>query len=300
MVAQAAQAPTPLAGISYFQPSEGYRLTGRDGAVNLAWGTVPIPLMDEDYRVVMESGEPGYDQVGRGIFQALRINPDCAFAVEYAAILQQAYPHVIAEIGGEAIMLDAKEVDTPYLDRKVTLLKIMTLMEPDNAGLWREIGRTLMEKGTRLDALHLAVQAWYGAEKFLGRALELEPEELSTGYQFGEVHYVLGHYDQAVAVWEPLLPRCGEAERLRLTARIEAIRRHELPAVPPVDYLTALAVALEQRQDNLYETVAIIEDVLADQVFCAQFPMVEVTALLEQFQRELNLGGAAVPPGGRC
>lgn len=290
--------PTPLIGISYFQPPEGYRLTGRDGAVDLAWGALPIPLLDEDYRAVVESGTPGYDQVGRGIFQALRINPDCAFAAEYAAVLQHAYPHVIAEIGGEVIMLDAKEVDTPYLDRKVTLLKIMTLMEPANAGLWREIGRTLVEKGTRLDALHLAVQAWYGAEKHLGRSLELDPTDLSTGYQLGEAHYVLGHYDQALAVWEPLLPRCSEAERVRLTARIEAIRRHELPKVPPVDYLTALAVALEQRQDNLYETVAIIEDVLADQVFCEQFPMAEVTGLLEQFQRELNLGSAT--SGGRC
>jgi len=289
--------PTPLAGISYFQPAGGYRLTGRDGAVDLPWADLPIPLLDDDYRSVVESGLPTYDQVGRGIFQALRINPDCAFGAEYATILQQAYPHLIAEIGGEAIMLDAKEVDTPYLGRKVTLLKIMALMEPANAGLWREIGRTLMEKGSRLDALHLAVQAWYGAERHLGRALQLEPEELSTAYQFGEAHYVLGHYDQALAIWEPLLPRHGAAERLRLTARIEEIRRGELPKVPPVDYLTALAVALEQRQDNLYETVAIIEDVLADQVFCDQFPMVEVAALLEQFRRELNL---AAPAGGRC
>lgn len=297
MASPAGTEPTPLAGISYFQPSDGYRLTGRDGAVDLAWGDWPLPLLDDDYRAVVESGTPNYDQVGRGIFQALRTNPDCAFAAEYAAVLQQAYPHVIAEIGGEAIMLDAKEVDTPYLDRKVTLLKIMALMEPSNAGLWREIGRTLMEKGTRLDALHLAVQAWYGAERHLTRSLELEPEDLPTAYQCGEAHYVLGHYEQALTIWEPLLPRCGEAERVRLTARIEAIRRHELPKVPPVDYLTALAVALEQRQDNLCETVAIIEDVLADQVFCNQFPMAEVSGLLEQFQRELQ---PAVPAGGRC
>lgn len=289
--------PTPLAGISYFLPAAGYRLTGRDGAVDLPWADLLIPLLDDDYRSVVESGAPSYDQVGRGIFQALRINPDCAFAAQYAAILQQAYPHVIAEIGGEAIMLDAKEVDTPYLDRKITLLKIMALMEPTNPGLPREIGRTLMEKGSRLDALHLAVQAWYGAEKFLERSLELEPEELSTSYQLGETHYVLGHYDQALTTWEPLLPSCGEAERVRLTARIEAIRRGELPKVPPVDYLTALAVALEQRQDNLPETVAIIEDVLTDQVFCDQFPMVEVAALLEQFRRELNL---TAPTRGRC
>ncbi len=286
--------PTPLAGISYFQTPDGFRLTGRDGAVDLLWGPWPVPLCDDDYRNVVESGTPGYDQVGRGLYQALRTNPACSFAAEYAAVLQQAYPHVIAEIGGEVIMLDAKEVDTPYLDRKVALLKIMTLMEPGNAGLWREIGRTLMEKGTRLDALHLAVPSWYGAESHLGRSLQLEPDDLATAYQFGEAHYVLGHYDRALTIWEPLVPCCGEAERLRLAARIAAIRRGELPRVPPVDYLTALSVALEQRQDNLAETVAIMEDLLADQLFCAQFPMVEVAALLDQFRRELG------SVGGRC
>ena len=291
--------PTPLTGISYFQPTDDYRLTGRDGAVDLAWGEWPIPLIDDDYHRVVASGSADYDQVGRGLYQALRTDPECSFAADYAKILQQAYPHVIAEIGGEVIMLDAKEVDTPYLDRKVTLLKIMALMEPDNAGLWREIGRTLMEKGSRLDALHLAVQAWYGAEKHLRQALALDPEDLATAYQFGETHYVLGHYDQALTAWEPLVPRCDEAQRLGLSARIEAIRRHELPKLPPVDYLTALAVALEHRQDNLPETVAIIEDVLADQVFCSQFPMVEVTALLEQLQRELRLAGGQAAPGRR-
>jgi hypothetical protein len=93
----------------------------------------------------------------------------------------------------------------------------------------------------------------------------------------------------------PMLARCGEAETLRLSARIEAIRRGELPKLPPVDYLTALAVALELRQDDLHETVAIIEDVLADQVFCDQFPMAEVSGLLAQFQREL-----LSPAVGRC
>ena len=298
MAPQTDHEPTPLAGISYFQPPADYRLTGRDGAVDLAWAELPIPLIDDDYPAAVAAGAPDYDQVGRGIFQALRINPDCTFAAAYAAVLQQAYPHLIAEIGGEAIMLDAKEVDTPYLDRKVTLLKIMALMEPTKAGLWREIGRTLMEKGSRLDALHLAVQAWYGAENNLKRALDLEPGDQATGYQLGEVHYVLGHYDAAVACWEPLLPRCSEPERLRLAARIETIRRGELPKVPPVDYLTALAVALEQRQDNLYETVAIIEDVLADQVFSTQFPMAEINGLLEQFQRELGLRGMTAQANG--
>lgn len=281
--------PTPLEGIRYFQPPADYRITGRDGRVDIPF-EFPIPLTEEDYRAALESGSPGYDQVGRGMVDALRRNPGCVYAVDYARVLQEGYPHIIAEIGGEAIMLDARELDTPYLDRKITLLKIMALLEPDNAGLNREIGRTLMEKGSRLEACHLAVQSWYGAEKYLQRAHELEPVDLHTAYQLGETHYVLGHYDQALALWQPLQDRLQGEERTRVAARVAAIAKGNLPRVPAVDYLTALAVAFEQQQEGQqYEAIAIVEDVLADTIFCEQFPMAGIYRFLEQCYRAVNL-----------
>lgn len=293
-------APTPLDGITYFQPPAEFHITGRDGRVNIPW-EFPIPLAEESYRAALEHGAPSYDQIGQGMFFALRQNPDCTYGVDYARVLQSGYPHIIAEIGGEAIMLDAKEVDSPYLDRKVNLLKIMALLEQDNAALWREIGRTLMEKGSRMEAAHLAVQSWYGAEKYLTRSLELAPDDLHTCYQLGETHYVLGHYDQALALWQPLVERLLDGERRSLEARIAGIQRGDLPKVPAVDYLTALSVAFEQHQDDqLYEAAAIVEDVLEDAVFCAQFPMAGVYHFLEQCYRAANLPEKADAVRGRC
>lgn len=293
-------APTPLDGISYFQPPANFHITGRDGRVDIPW-EFPIPLAEESYRAALEHGAPSYDQIGQGMFFALRQNPDCTYAVDYARVLQSGYPHIIAEIGGEAIMLDAKEVDSPYLDRKVNLLKIMALLEQENAGLWREIGRTLMEKGSRMEAAHLAVQSWYGAEKYLTRSVELDPEDLHTRYQLGETHYVLGHYDQALALWQPLAEQLPAGERLSLEARIAAIQQGELPKVPAVDYLTALSVAFEQHQDDqFYEAAAIAEDVLMDAVFCAQFPMAGVYRFLEQCYRAVNMTDKADALKGRC
>lgn len=293
-------APTPLDGITYFQPPADFHITGRDGRVNIPW-EFPIPLAEESYRAALEHGAPSYDQIGQGMFFALRQNPDCTYGIDYARVLQTGYPHIIAEIGGEAIMLDAKEVDSPYLDRKVNLLKIMALLEQDNAALWREIGRTLMEKGSRMETAHLAVQSWYGAEKYLTRSFELAPDDLHTCYQLGETHYVLGHYDQALTLWQPLLERLQDGERRNLEARIAAIQRGELPRVPAVDYLTALSVAFEQHQDDqFYEAVAIVEDVLEDAVFCAQFPMAGVYHFLEQCYRALNLTDKADAIRGRC
>ncbi|MDK9716395.1 MAG: tetratricopeptide repeat protein [Trichlorobacter sp.] len=293
-------APTPLDGITYFQPPAEFHITGRDGRVNIPW-EFPIPLAEESYRAALEHGAPSYDQIGQGMFFALRQNPDCTYGIDYARVLQTGYPHIIAEIGGEAIMLDAKEVDSPYLDRKVNLLKIMALLEQDNAALWREIGRTLMEKGSRMEAAHLAVQSWYGAEKYLTRSLELAPDDLHTRYQLGETHYVLGHYDQALALWQPLVEQLKDGERRSLEARIAAIQRGELPKVPAVDYLTALSVAFEQHQDDqFYEAAAIVEDVLEDAVFCAQFPMAGVYHFLEQCYRAVNLTDKADAIRGRC
>jgi hypothetical protein len=101
---------------------------------------------------------------------------------------------------------------------------------------------------------------------------------------------VLGHYDQALELWQPLQERLQGDDLTRLTARIESITRRELPRVPAVDYLTALAVAFEQQQaEQHYEAIAIVEDVLADTVFCAQFPVAGVYRFLEQCCRAVNL-----------
>lgn len=292
--------PTPVKGISYYWPESGYRLTGRGGAVDIPWGEIPIPLTDADRAFAGTEGWPGYDHIGRGIFQLLRADQDCAWAEEYAGILRDAYPHIVAEIGGEAIMLDSREVDIPYLDRKVALLRIMGLLEPDNPGLWLEIGRTMIEKGTRIDVAHMAVQSWYGAERYLKKAVELAPDDHLASYQLGEAHYMLGHYDSAISLWESVAHSFAPEEQRRLSLRIESIRLGEIPKVPPVDYLTALSVAIDLRHEDLRETVAIIEDILADHVFSAQFPTEALLALLGECYVELGYNNAADDIIKRC
>ncbi|MEI6305581.1 MAG: hypothetical protein WCP33_02050 [Deltaproteobacteria bacterium] len=283
--------PTPLQGIRYFSPPDGYLLNGRDGKVNIPWaGKPPIPLLDEDYPDAEAVGEPDYDMVGRGIYQALRLNPDCRWASEYAGILKEAYPHIVSELGGQIIMLDAKEVDTPYLDRKINFLKIMALLDSANAGLCLEIARTCKEKGSRLSALQQAVASWYEAEKYLQKALELDPEDCHAAYEYGEALYILGRYSQAAEAWSALLPRLEQVERERVEFRISLIHAGSLPLVPPLDYLTALSVAVEEHQAGRNdEAAAIIEDVLCDPVFSQQFPLQELYFLLGTCYQEMGM-----------
>ncbi|MBC8016995.1 MAG: tetratricopeptide repeat protein [Verrucomicrobia bacterium] len=287
--------PTKLDGIRYFMPPAGFVLTGRDGMVNIPWGgKPPMPLLIEDFPAGEESVTPDYDMVGRGIYKALCQNPDCRHAAEYAAILKEAYPHIISELGGQIIMLDAKEVDTPYLDRKINFLKIMALLDPGNAGVHLEIARTFSDKGSRLGTLHQAVASWYGAEKSLKKSLELDSANPHAAYEYGESLYVLGRYEQAAETWQQLPGSLDMPDRRKIEARITAILTGKLPLVPPVDYLTAIAVAVESHHaGRTDEAAAIIEDVLADPVFAEQFPMNEVYYLLGTCYQEMGMAHEA-------
>lgn len=281
--------PTPIDGIAYYMPPSDFIITGRDGSVAISWD-FPIPLSHEDFAKCSATPPPSYDQIGSGMYRALRTRPDCLYAVDYARVLKEGYPHIIAEIGGEAIMLDVKEVDTPYLDRKINLLRIMGLLEPDNAHLWREIGKTYMEKGSRLEASHSAVHSWYAAERFLKQALELDARDSQIKILLAETHYMLGHYAKAVALWEQALLDLEDTQKQKVAARIASIQTGNQPRVPVVDYLTALAVAFEQHQNEAYyEAAAIIEDVLLDEEFCKQYPLTGVFQFLEQCYRAVNM-----------
>ena len=283
--------PTPLAGITYFTPPHGYQLNGRDGRVAISWeGKPPIPLLEEDFAVLDPCGGPDYDMVGRGIYQALRLNPDCVDAAGYAALLKDAYPHIVSELGGQIIMLEAKEVDTPYLDRKISFLKIMALLDPDNAALPVEIARAYVDKGSRLSSMQFAVTCWYAAEKHLKTALDRNPGDHHAAYEYGEVLYVLGRYEPAAEIWSGLISLLKPAERARVEARLTGIRSGKVPMVPPLDYLTAISIAVELHHDGFgNDAVAIINDVLGDAIFAEQFPLKEVYYLLGTCYQEIGL-----------
>lgn len=283
--------PTPLAGIRYFTPPDDYLLSGRDGRVAILWGEPPpIPLLEEDFAAAETNGGPDYDMVGRGIYQALRLNPDCAGAARYAAVLKDAYPHIVSDLGGQIIMLEAREVDTPYLDRKINFLKIMALLDPANPGLPLEIARAYVDKGTRLASMQYAVTCWYAAEKQLRTAMDLDPGDRHAAYEYGEALYMLGRYERAAEIWSEAMVLLDPPERARVEARIAGILAGKTPAVPPLDYLTALSVAVEQHLGGFNDdAAAIIRDVLDDHVFAAQFPLNEVYYLLGTCYQEIGL-----------
>jgi tetratricopeptide (TPR) repeat protein len=266
-----------IQGITYYHSPSGQVLTARDGKVNIPLGEFPLPLLSEDY----STGMPSYDAVGRGLYHLLRVDPDAPFADRYARLLKDAYPHLLAELATHLVMLDKKDVDLPYLDRKISYLKIFSLLEPDNHRFPLEIGVTLVDKAFTLAALGNTTLHFFAAEKFLRKANLLNPDDVQTRHLAGEVCFILGKYSDAIQFWNGI----GDSLQTDVAARVkrhcEQIASGRLPAVPAVDYLQAVGVAMEAYETADYEeAAAILLDVMDAVAEIEGFPLAETCYLL--------------------
>lgn len=277
MAAATASKPTETAGISYYYPEAGAVLSARDGKVAMPLDGYPLPLLNEDF----SKAEPSYDAVGRGLYYLLRANPDAAFADRYAALLKDAYPHLLAELATHLVMLDKKDVDLPYLDRKINYLKIFSLLEPASHRFPLEIGATFVEKGLTLAALGNTTLHLFSAEKYLRKALDLDPADIQTRHMLGEVCYLLGKYKETSSLWHDIVADVSPEVSENITKKIESIAAGKAPLIPAVDYLQAVGVALEAYESgDCEEAAAILLDVIDAVSGFEEFPLAEIHYLL--------------------
>jgi tetratricopeptide (TPR) repeat protein len=283
----------PLKGMSYYDPPVTAQLYARGGKVQIPYGGLAIPLLDEDF-ASLNGAEPSYDAIGRGIYHALRFNPDLPNGARYALLLQEGYPHLIAELASNLLMLEKKDVDVGYLERKINYLKIFALLEPDNHRFSLEIGATLLEAGMQLAALNRTTTILYRAEGYLQQAVEMKPDDVQARHQLGEVKFLLGKYPVAVESWAGIVTALPDEAQTTIRRRLQRIADGTLPRVPAVDYLQALGMAMEAFElEDYAEASAIIRDVLDDEVFFAEFPLAEICYLLGLCYAKLNIPGDA-------
>lgn len=281
---------TPIRGIRYYYPPGGAILKGRDGKVSFPYDGLPIPIQEEDFGK-LDGGEPSYDAVGRGIYAALRTNPDCVNAARYADLLKDCYPHLLSELATQVVMLDKKDVDVPYLDRKINYLKIFGLIEPGNPSIPLEIGMSYLDKGMQLSGLQLTTVSLYRAEKYLARAVDLAPNDIKAVYHLGEVSYILGKYDNAGRLWKSIVEHDLDTEQAsNLRRRMQRVEEGVVSFVPAVDYLEVVAVAFGHYQSGEYEeAAALLLDVLDDAVFSEEFPIPEIRYILGLCYRHMAM-----------
>jgi tetratricopeptide (TPR) repeat protein len=248
-----------------------------------------IPLLEEDFQAL--NGEPpSYDCVGRGVYHLLRADPYCNDGQRYSEVLRDGYPHLLSEMATHIVMLDKKDVDVAYLERKINYLKIFALMEPANFRFPLEIGKLYADRGLQLSALQAVTLNLYRAEVFLRKAQALAPEDSAVKYELGDVCYMLGKYDDARCLWSDVVPSLEAGHAVTLERRLAEIAAGSLPRVPAVDYLEAIAAGFAMHQQGDYEeTAAILMDVLDDEVFCSHFPLPEIPYILGQCSAAMGM-----------
>ncbi|HDR46634.1 MAG TPA: hypothetical protein ENN94_02930, partial [Geoalkalibacter subterraneus] len=168
---------------------------------------IPLPLRKED----AHKEHPSDDEIGEGIFDYLRQFPDCPHAAEYARILQEGFPHFLAEIGSQIVMLDARQVDPLYIRRKIRLLKILMLLEPKNPGLLQQIGMAHYQVGTMFSELANCRTDLLRAMSYFQKALGLVEDLTSLNY-LAQIDYLLGDYSAAARRWQGVVDRLPQGE----------------------------------------------------------------------------------------
>jgi len=202
----------------------------------------PLPVHRDEWT----GGRPGDDAIGRGIFDFLKWAPDAPEAPYFAELLRDAFPHYLAEIGSQVLMLDAKEVDAPYVKRKINGLKILLLLAPANPDLLFHLGRSLYELALTFTELPGCRGLLLQASGYLDRSVSPSVEALPALNLLGRIDFLLGDYSAAERRWRAALEACDDVPTRRgLDGQIERLAAGPVPARPLVEDLEEIGQAMQ-------------------------------------------------------
>jgi tetratricopeptide (TPR) repeat protein len=255
----------PLDPVEYrfWLPPEGMTLTTGPDNQEVAVPQILLPIHAKE---LDESPTPSEKMIGEGLYDYLRRFPDCPQAEEYAKIIKAAYPFYFADIGSQIIMLEAKEVDPPYIQRKINMLKILALVEPDNFGLLQRIGIAYFELALIYSELINVRRELGYARQWLEKARQLQPEELGTLNYLAQICYYHGAYPQAKLYWKIIADKLEEGPaRTELLSRVERVEAEELPEQPLIDKLEAIGFAMEHYNIGEYHEACVIMERLEEE-----------------------------------
>lgn len=285
------QEPLDAKTFRFWTPPAGRSLTVGPEKQQVPLPQIPLPVERENF----ENAEPGVDAIGQGLYAYLRQFPDCPHNVVYAEVLRDAFPHFMAEIGSQIVMLDAKEVDPLYVRRKITYLKILLLLEPQNPGLLQQLGVSCYHVGLMFPELEHCRFDLLKAMKFLQRALKIQPDDLTTRNYLGQIDFLFGDYPGARRHWRAVVENLEQGQAYdALAERIARIECGEVPQNPVIDSLEELGGAESAFAGGYIEDAKTqLEKLEEDGVLPEVMPMPEFFHFLGLCrERTGDLGGA--------
>lgn len=231
--------------------------------VNVFLPEIPLPIRQEDFE---EGSQPTDKQIGVGVYNYLRRFPDCPFNSTYATLLKNAYSYYLSDLGSQIIMLEAKEVDPPYVRRKISYLKILALLESENPGLLARIGIAYFELALIYSELIHIRRELMNAVSWLQKSLMLVPQDMTVLNYLGQTCYLLGDYSAVTRYWQGVIDKLPEGEaRQTLQQRLQRIAENDLPVRPLVEDFESVGVAMEHYHLKEYDEAKLIMDRLEEE-----------------------------------
>lgn len=259
----------------FWYPSAGMSLSIGEGE-EMPLPQIPLPLFVND--VPTEPfAMPSERLLGDALYEYLCTFPDCEHAADYAEILRQAYPFLIADLGSQLMVLDIKNTEASALKRRIALLKIMLYLDPDNFGLLHKLGTAYFYLGLHPDELLSIEEHLTMARRWLEQARRRRPDNISNLNLVGQVCYLGGKYHQAKLYWQSAVNLAKPQDQLDpLKQRIETLAQGMLPQRPLLKSLKQVGLAKKHYCDNAFDTAhALIETLVRQGDIPRELPSVD-------------------------
>ncbi|WP_432822221.1 hypothetical protein [Trichloromonas sp.] len=234
---------------------------------------VPLPVRP----AALEEGDPSADAIGQGVYDYLRQFPDCPHNAAYAELLRDAYPHFLSDLGSQILMLDHKEVDSYYIRRKISYMKILSLLDGDNSGLLQRLGIEYYNLSQMFTEFGECRQHLLKAMAYFYRILKHQPANLTVLNYLAQIDYLFGDYPAAIARWRQVIDRLEEGPpRQALTEKVEQLSADGVPEYPLIDDYELIGAAMECYGRGEIAEAATTMDIIEERgKFTASFPCPE-------------------------
>ena len=251
----------------------------------------PLPV----YADATQGGNrPDDDALGAGIYEYLRRYPDCEEGYYLVDLLRNAYPHYLGDIAAQVLMIEEKEVDAPFLRRKITGLKILALLDEARPQLYYQLGRSYFEFATMFTELPHCRNHLLAAREYLLRALSLEGADPATLNLLAQIEAWFGMKDEALRLWRHAATLVAEPTRSALRQRAAELQSPHMES-PLIDELEALGETLVLiGSGDVAQALVILERLQEQGRIMAELPAPEFYYMLGHCREQCNDPGQAL------
>ena len=262
---------------TFWQPSAGHIIHVGPNQNTVSLPQIPLPINLAD----MEENPSDY-VVGEGVYDYLRQFPDCLYNEDYTILLRDGYPHYLSDLAAQVVMLDAKDVEPSYVFRKLTYLKILRLLDPDNVGLLGQLSQGFYGLAMTFTELPQVHRNLLDAMRFGQDLLKLKPDDPAALNLLAEVDILFGDYPAAITKLRRLLAVLTDSKiREPVEARLESCVEVGFPEHPLVDDLERIGDAMQLYAAKDYPLATeLLERLEEDDYFMSELKSADFLCLL--------------------